>query len=84
MITSTQQGWLPAGDWLLWSRRKLPRPPWYVAGGRLPFATGKDGDGQTFDQRPKPWPKRGRGGDHVKTWFGRDGRRLRGEEVAGE
>ena len=42
---------MPAGYWPLWSsRRKLPRPPWYVAGGRLPFATRKDGDGQNYDQ----------------------------------
>ena len=86
MITSTQQGWLPAGYWPLWSsRRKLPRPPWYVAGGRVPSATGKDGDGQTSsDRRPKLWRKLGRVGGHVETWFGRDGRRLRGEEAAGE
>src|SRR3954470_6211765 len=40
-------GWLPAGYRPLWSsRRNLPRPPWYVAGSRVPSATGKDGDGK--------------------------------------
>ena len=86
MITSTQQGWLPAGYWPLWSsRRNLPRPPWYVAGSRVPSATGKDGEGQTSsDRRPKLRRKRGRGGGHVETWFGMDGGGLRGEEAAGE
>ena len=86
MITSTQQGWLPAGYWPLWSsRRNLPRPPWSVAGSRVPSATGKDGDGQTSpDRRPKLRRKRGRGGGHVETWFGMDGGGLRGEEAAGE
>ena len=85
MITWTQQGWLPTGYWPLWSRRKLMRPPWYVAGGRVSSATGKDGDGQTsFDRRPKLRRKRGRGGGHVYTWFGMDGRGLRGAEAAGE
>ena len=85
MITSTQQGWLPADYWPLWSsRRKLPRTPWCVAGGPVPSAAGKDRDGQTSDRRPKLRPKRGHGGGHVETWFGRDGRGLRGEEAAGE
>ena len=86
MITSTQQGWLPAGYWPLWSsRRNLPRPPWYVASGRVPSATGKDGDGQTSSDRwPKLRRKRRRGGGYVETWFGMDGRGLRGEEAAGE
>ena len=86
MITSTQQGWLTAGYWPHWSsRRKLLRPPWYVAGGRVPSATGKDDDGQTSsDRRPKLRRKRGRGGGHVGTWFGMDGRRLRGEKATGE
>ena len=86
MVTTTQQGWLAAGYWPLWSSyRKLPRPPWYVAGGRIPSATGNDGDGQTsFDRWPKLWQKRGRGGGHVETWFRMDGGGLRGEEVAGE
>ena len=86
MITSTQQGRLSAGYWPLWSsRRNLPRPPWYVAGGRVSSAIGKDGDGQTSsDRRPKLRRKRGHGGGHVETWFGMDGRGLRGEEAAGE
>ena len=86
MITSAQQGWLPTGYWPLWSsRRKLPRTPWYVAGGRIPSATGKDDDGQTSsDRRPKLRRKLGRVGGHVETLFGMDGRGLRSEEVAGE
>ena len=81
MITSTQQGWLPAGYWPLWSsRRKLPRPLWYVTSGRVPSATGKDGDGQTSsDRRPKLWRKRGRVGGPVETLFGMDGRGLRSD-----
>ena len=85
MITSTQQGWLPAGYWPLWSSsRELLRTSWCVVGGPVPFAAGKDGDGQTSDRRPKLRPHQGRGGGHVEKWFGRDGRRLRGEEAAGE
>ena len=86
MITSMQQGWLAAGYWPLWStRRKLPWPPWYVAGGRIPSATGYDGDGQTSsDRRPKLRRKRERGGGHVETWFGTDGYGLCREEAAGE
>ena len=86
MITSTQQGWLPAGYWPLWSsRRNLLRPSWYVAGSRVPSATGKDGDGQTSpDRRPKLRRKRGRGGGHVETWFGMDGRGVSSEEAVGE
>ena len=84
MITSTQQGWLSAGYWPLWSPRKLLRPPRYFAGGRVSSTTGKDGDGQTsFDRRPKLQQKRGRGGGHVYTWFGMDGRGLHGAEAAG-
>ena len=49
-----------------------------------PPATGKDDDGQTSDRRPKLRPKHGRGVGHVETWFGRDGRGLRGEEAAEE
>ena len=85
MITSTQQGWLSAGYWPLWSRRKLSRPPWYVTGGRVSSATGKDGDGQTSsDRRPKLRRKRGRGGGHVEMWFGMDGQGVCSEEAAGE
>ena len=52
MITSTQQGWLAAGYWPLWStRRKLPWPLWYVAGGRIPSSAGYDGDGQISSNR---------------------------------
>ena len=72
MITSTQQGWLSAGYWPLWN---LPWLLWSVAGSRVPSATGKDDDGQTSpDRRPKLRRKRGRGGGHVETWFGMDGR----------
>ena len=85
MITSTQQGWLPAGYWPLWSRQKLPRPPWYVPDDRVSSATDKDGDGQiSFDRRPKLRRKRGRCGGHVYTWFGMDGQGLHGEEAARE
>ena len=79
MITSMQQGWLAAGYWPLWStRRKLPWPPWYVAGGRIPSATGYDGDGQISSNRwPKLQRKRWRGGGHVETWFGMDGPGVR-------
>ena len=86
MITSTQQGWLSAGYWPLWSSRwKLSRPPWYVASDRVPSATGKDGDSQTSsDRRPKLRRKRGHGGGHVETLFGMDGRGLSGEKAVGE
>ena len=85
MITWTRQGWLSAGYWPLWSRPKLSRPPWYVAGGRVSSTTGKDGDDQTSsDRRPKLQRKRARGGGHVYTWFGMDGQGLRGAEAAGE
>ena len=86
MITSMQQGWLVAGYWPLWStRRKLPWPPWYVAGGDIPSTTGYNGDGQiSSNRRPKLRRKRGRGGGHVETWFGMDGRGVRSEAAAGE
>ena len=58
MITSTQQGWLSAGYWPLWSSRwKLSRPPWYVASDRVPSATGKDGDSQTFSDERQNYSK---------------------------
>ena len=86
MITSMQRGWLAAGYWLLWStRRKLPWPPWYVAGGRIPSATGYDGDGQiSFKRRPKLLRKRGHDGSHVEMCSGMNGRGMSSEEAAGE
>ena len=86
MITSMQQGWLAASYWPLWStRRKLPWPPWYVAGGRIPSATDYDGDDQiSSNRRLKLRRKRGRDGGHVEAWFGMDGRGVCSEEAAGE
>ena len=79
MITSTQQGWLPAGYWPLWSsRRNLPRPPWSVAGSRVPSGTGKDGDGQNYGESAGVVAAMSRRG-LVWTAGG-----LRGEEAAGE
>ena len=86
MITSMQQGWLAAGYWPLWStRRKLPWPPWYVAGGRIPSGTGYGGDGKNSSKRrPKLLRKRGCGGGHVETCSSMDGRGVSSEEAAGE
>ena len=42
---------MPAGYWPLWSsRRNLPRPPWSIAGSRVPSGTGKDGDDQNYGE----------------------------------
>ena len=86
MIISIQQGWLAAGYWPLWSTcRELSWPPWSinVVGGRIPSATGYNGDDQiSSKRRPKLLRKRGRGDGHVETWFGMDGgRRERGRRV---